>query len=443
MNTSTIRTVARPYMTNRWLLLVAVLLTKAACAADLPRAKPSQLGFSAERLRYIDEFCEQKVQSGDIAGVVTLVARHGKIAHFSAVGYADLEKKEKMRTDAIFRLYSQTKPVATTALMMLYEQGRFRLTDPISKYLPEFANLRALRSADAAIEDTVPLDRPPTIQDVMRHTAGFSHGGENNAVDAEYLKADIFGLDIPLAEMTSRLSRIPLLDQPGRRFIYSVGPDIQARLVEVLSGMPFDAFLQTRLFEPLGMKDTGYWVPPEKAARLASVYWDKGGKLAVLDAAHSYPADGHFFTKPQFVNSYTVGNKHKGGSYGLVSTAEDYWRFAQMLLNRGELDGTRFLSPQTVRYMTRDHMGDEMPMPPSFPKGLGFGLGFAVVKDAALMGDVIGDGSFFWAGRTLTRFWIDPRADMTILVMTQHLDVPRAIDTVLELRTLVYSALLE
>ncbi len=424
-------------------LVLAAFLIEKASAADLPRSKPEDAGFSTERLRYIDQFFADKIEQGDIAGIVTLVARHGKVVHFSALGYADREKKETMRTDTIFRVYSQTKAIASTALMMLYEEGRFQLTDPVSKYIPAFAQLKVLRTPQSPIEDTVPLERPPTIQDLMRHTAGFSHGLELNAVDAAYLNADVFGVDVSLAQMIDKLSKIPLLEQPGKRFIYSVAPDVQARLVEILSGLPFDVFLEKRLFGPLRMKDTSFWVPPDRAERLATIYWTKDGKLAPLDKTHGYPVFAGFLARPENANSYTVNHQRKGGSYGLVSTAEDYWRFTQMMLNGGELNGVRILSPQVVRYMTRDHMGSEMSMPKLFPKGMGYGLGFGIVKDAAAMGAVSSEGTFYWGGAALTQYWIDPKADMVILAMTQHLGALRAFEVVPKLQTLVYSALME
>lgn len=427
-----------------WICWVwTILLTSSAAADGLPRTQPQELGFSAERLGYIDQFFADKVKKGELAGIVTLVARHGKIAHFSAVGYADVEKKRKLETDSIFRLYSMTKPIASTALMMLYEQGRFQMRDPLSKYIPEFANLRVLRTPDGALDDTVAMDQPPTVQDAFRHTAGFTHGLMNDAFDEQYVKGDVFGLNVNLAEMMTRLAKIPLRYQPGTKFVYSVGPDIQARLVEVLSGMPFDRFLETRLFTPLGMKDAGFWVQGNKVKRLATVHWSKDGKLTALDKAHGQPQGSPLFLfDPASVNSYTTDNKHKGGSYGLVATAEDYWRFAQMMLNGGQFNGTRFLSPRTVQYMARDHL-TRAQLPEQWRSVGGFGLGFAVVKDPAVEGVMTSEGSFHWAGAAATHFWIDPKEDMVVVAMTQHMSVPAVQDLSNQVRTLVYSALME
>jgi CubicO group peptidase (beta-lactamase class C family) len=364
------------------------------------------------------------------------------VVHFAAVGYADLEKKRRMETDTLFRLYSMTKPITSTALMMLYQEGRFQLTDPISKYLPEFAALKVLRTPDGPLDDTVAAARAPTGQDVMRHTAGFTHGLGTDPFDTQYTRADVFGLDVSLAQMMTKLARIPLKYPPGSRFVYSVGPDVQARLVEVLSGVPFDQFLQKRLFDPLHMKETAFSVPPASAHRLATVYWSNAGKITPLDVAHGHPVGGVLY-EPSLVNSYTQNHVHKGGSYGLVGTAEDYWRFAQMMLNGGQLDGARVIAPKVVHFMARDHLGTipfEGPGDP--PSGLGFGLGFAVVKDSAVAGNPTSDGSFYWGGAADTHFWIDPKEDLVVVAMTQ--DMAGAAGNVgSQVRTLVYSAMLD
>jgi CubicO group peptidase (beta-lactamase class C family) len=438
-----VRSAARRLPGLQALIIFAISMTIDAWAGDLPRARPQEVGFSAERLAYIDRFYGDKVKKGEMAGIVTLIARHGKVAHFSAVGYADAAKKTKLETDTIFRLYSMTKPIASTALMMLYEEGRFQLSDPVSKYIPEFANLRVMRDPNGRLDDTVPASKPPTMQDVFRHTVGFSHGLMENEYDAQYTKANVFGLDVSLAEMMTRLSKIPLRHQPGTQYLYGVGPDIQARLVEVLSGMPFDAFLEKRLFQPLGMRDAGFWALGDKAKRLATVHWDKQGKLTPLDEKHGYPQGGALF-QPWSVNSYTAKHKHLGGSFGLVSTAEDYWRFAQMMLNGGQLEGVRILSPQTVRYMARDHLGKiGMDTMGGAFQGTGFGLGFAVVQDPAAAGYMSSEGTFYWGGAAGTVFWIDPKENLAVVAMTQHMSVPAIASLWTDVRTLVYSALME
>jgi CubicO group peptidase (beta-lactamase class C family) len=410
-----------------------------ASGAQLPTASPEKAGFSARRLDYIDDFFADKVNAGKMAGIVILIARHGRIVHFSAIGYADLEKKTKLTTESIFRLYSMTKPITAVALMTLYEQGRVQLTDPIAKYIPEFRDLRVLRVPDGALEDTVPMERAPTVEDLIRHTAGFSHGLSNDSFDAQYARANVFGLDVTLAEMMSKLLAIPLRYQPGTKWVYGVGPDIEARLIELLSGESFDAYLRRHLFEPLGMVDAGFWVPPEKLSRLAAVHWLKEGRLALLDSEHGHP--DCFLCQPWSVNSYATNHNHKGGSFGLVSTVADYWRFAQMLLNGGQLNGVRILSPAVVDYMVRDHTaGIDMT---SFARGQGVGLGVYVVKDPAQMGYVATPGSFWGSGAATTDFWVDRSNDLVVVAMTQHLGIPGLNSETLrpQLMTLVYSAL--
>ena len=420
---------------------VLVLLAMVALAQELPTAKPEDVGFSSERLAYIDAFLTEKVSHGDLAGIVTLISRHGKVVHFSAIGYADLEKHRKMEKDTIFRQYSMTKAIASTALMTLYEQGRFQMRDPVSKYLPEFANIRVLRTPESPLDQTVAPERPPSIHDILRHTAGFSHGLTTSALDTQYAKSDLFGVDVSLKEMMERLSKLPLQYQPGTKFAYSVGPDVQARLVEVLSGMPFDEYLAKHIFAPLGMKDTDFWVPPDKANRLATVHWMKDGKLVPIDEVHGHPGGDVFVFQPWSVNSYTVNHKRKGGSYGLVATAEDYWRFTQMILNGGELNGVRILGPQTVHFMGQDHL--EPAGIPDFETGIGFGVGFAVIRNQAAVGNLGSDGGLFWGGAAATGFWIDPKDDIVVVYMTQHMGTLAADDLSGQMLTLAYSALID
>ena len=422
-------------------MVVALVLAAAnVIAQGLPTARPEDEGFSPERLAYIDKFYSEKIDHGDLAGIVTLVSCHGKIVHFSALGYADVDKRTKMQKDTIFRLYSMTKAIASTALMTLYEQGHFQIDDPISKYLPEFANLRVLRTPDGPLDETVALERPPTIHDIMRHTAGFTHGLSSDKFDEQYTKANLLGVDLTLDEMMKGLAKIPLRYQPGTRFEYSVGPDVQARLVEVFSGVPFDQYLQKNIFDPLGMRDTSFWLGPDKADRLAAVHWMKDGKLTPLDEAHGHPGGDLALLQPGSVNSYTVNHRRKGGSYGLVGTTEDYWRFAQMILNGGELNGVRILGPRTVHLMGQDHL--EPAGIPDLAKGEGFGLGFAVIDNQAAAATLGSDGGLYWGGAATTSFWIDPKEDIVVIAMTQHMSAPAAAEAVAQIRTLVYSALI-
>jgi CubicO group peptidase (beta-lactamase class C family) len=343
-----------------------------------------------------------------------------------------------------------TKPIAAVALMMLYEEGYFQLDDPISKYIPEFANPRVLRSPNSSITDTVPAEREPTIHDLLRHTAGLGHGLATDAVDDEYFKQNLFGVDVSLAEMTSKLAKIPLLYQPGAIFNYSVAPDVEARLVEIFSGMPFDRFLEERLFTPLRMNDTGFWVGSNKSDRLATLYWRNNGKLTPLDKAHGYPRAG-FLAEPGSVNSYSIDHRRIGGSYGMLTTAQDYWHFGQMLLDQGVFEGKRLLSPHVVEFMTRNHLDDNqrkgLERPPPYTavplKGVGWGLGFAVVEDPAGAGFMSSEGTFYWAGAANTHFWVDPKEDMVVVALAQDMANPADASLWPEIRTLVYSALTE
>lgn len=422
----------------RAVFFVAAWVACSVTTADVPRAAPAEVGLSAEKLARIDTLFDEEVKKGELAGIVVLVARHGKVVHLSATGNADIARRTNLQTDSIFRLYSMTKAISATALMMLYEEGRFQLTQPLSDFIPEFKNLRVLKTPDAAFTDTVELQRAPTIQDSLRHTAGFTHGIMGDAFDKQYIDANYFGLDVTLAGMMTKLSHLPLHYQPGTRWEYSVGPDIDARLVEILSGKSFDDYLEQRIFKPLGMQDTGFSVKPDKAKRLATVYsMKKTGKLTALDAAYGNPS-GWVITDPTLVNSYTANHPRKGGSYGLVGTAEDYWRFAQMILNGGELNGVRILGPRTVHYMLSDQLQS---LKLNVAPGMSFGLGFGLITDPAGVGSAGSPGTAFWSGAAATEFRIDPQEDLVLIAMTQHFDTPAAAAIMPQISAIVYGAI--
>lgn len=411
-------------------------------ASGFAREPIGGLGFSQTRLARIDQLLAEKVERGDLAGAVVLVARHGEIAHFSAVGFADLGTGRTMERNDIFRLYSMTKPVAAVALMMLYEEGRFQLDDPIAMHLPEFADVRVLRTPDAAITDTVAPTRAPTIHDLLRHTAGFTHGFYETTIDHAYDAAHLFDLDVTLEEEVRRLSAIPLRYQPGAKWEYSIAPDVEARLVEVLSGMPFDDFLQTRIFGPLGMRDTGFSVPAGSVGRLAPVHWERNGQLTPCNEARGCFESSNSVIDAEEIASYTSVHAHRPGSYGLVGTAEDYWRFSQMLLNGGEFERRRLLAPATVQFMTRNHLNG---VTLEQLDGHSFGLGFGIVEDPARTGMMQSPGSYSWGGAAGTVFWIDPRQDLIVVIMTQHMAAPRAswIAVMGQVSAIVYGALMD
>jgi CubicO group peptidase (beta-lactamase class C family) len=314
------------------------------------------------------------------------------------------------------------------------------MNDPLSKFIPEFANLRVLRSPNGPLNETVAMEREPTVQDILRHTAGFSHGLGNSEYDKAFVELGIFSPETSLTEMMTALSNIPLMNQPGTQFRYSVGPDVALRLVEVLSGMSADDYLEQKMFDPLGMDDTGYVVNSDNAHRLSPIHWKKDGQFVAIDAAHGRPPGG-VLSQPWSVNSYTFDHEYKGGSLGLVSTTEDYFRFAQAILNGGELEGARVLGPKTIEFMSKNHLTEQQST--TFSPALGFGLGFAVIEDSAGAGYPSSEGAFYWSGAAATNFWIDPVEDIVVVSMTQHMGVSGTGALRGELNALVYGALIE
>jgi len=391
------------------LLLGGALALQSAWAAksDLPRAKPEQVGMSSQRLESLTDGMKAVVDSGRLSGVVTLVARHGKVVHLQATGKRDIAANAPMQTDSIFRIYSMTKPVAGVAMMMLFEQGKWQLNDPVAKFIPEFANLKVYSGADAAgkpiLKDQA---HPMTMRELMSHTAGFTYGVfSNTPVDAMQREADVLNVDITLDEMIKRVAKLPLNAQPGSEWHYSISVDIQGYIVQKLSGMPFEDFLEQRIFKPLGMVDTGFYVPEAKLQRFAELYvYDKQGRLVVEKAGFN-----HDFSKKPALAS---------GGGGLVSTAADYLRFCQMLLNGGQLNGVRLLSPKTVELMRTNMLPADMKI---MMPGSQFGLDFAVVNDPVAAGGYMGKGSYYWLGAAGTWFWIDPVNDLIVIGMIQQM----------------------
>ena len=411
-------------------------------ADNLPFVEPESVGFSSAQLAKIENHFQGRVDRGEIAGIVTLVARKGKIAHLSAVGYQDVVQNIPMETDTLFRIFSMTKPIASTALMMLYQDGYFQLTDPLSKFIPEFANLRVLRDPNGSITRTEEMDREPTVQDILRHTAGFSHGLGTQEYDEAFLDSGIFRPETSLEEMMEALADLPLMNQPGSAYRYSIGPDVALRLVEIMSGMPADEYLQQKIFDRLGMSETGYVVEADDANRLAPVHWLKDGNLVPINEEYGRP-NGGVLVEDWLLNNYTLDHEFKGGSLGLVSTAADYWRFAQAILNGGELNGQRVLGPKTVNYMSQNHLTEQQNQ--TFSPGLGFGLGFATIEDPTAAGVqyVSSEGTFYWSGAAATMFWIDPSEDIVVVAMTQHRGVPGTGRLRGELNALIYGALID
>jgi CubicO group peptidase (beta-lactamase class C family) len=408
-----------------------------AATPAITAAAPESVGFSAEGLKKLDAHMQGLVDTGHLPGVTTMLVRHGKVVNFEVHGKKGFDGPP-MTKDTVFRIYSQTKPVTGVAMMILYEEGKWKLDDPVSKYVPEFASLRVFKGVNAdGSFDTVPADRPPTMRELMSHSAGFAYGlNPDNPIDKAYVDTGVLGSK-SREEFAQKVAALPLVAQPGTRWKYSVAVDIQGMIIEKLTGMSLGDFMQQRIFGPLKMTDTGFWLPAAKHDRLASLYvW--GPRVQKL-----VPADGFMvldITKPPVVAS---------GGGGLVSTNADYARFAQMLLNGGELEGKRILKPETVKLMRTNMLSDTIMKSDEPPfntaKGRGFGLDFAVVLDSAKAGPQ-GEGTFSWGGAAGTWFWIDPTNDFFFLGMIHILNKqgdPAIKDIDDDSAKLVYDALVD
>jgi CubicO group peptidase (beta-lactamase class C family) len=410
---------------------MAILVQAAlALAGPLPQASPEEVGLSSERLLRLDAAMQKAVDSGELPGVVVLIARDGQLAYAKSFGWQDREKKIPMRNDSIFRLYSMTKPIVSVAAMILVEEGRLGLQEPVSKYIAEFKDMKVgVESKDAdgkPVLTLVDAKRQITVQDLLRHTSGLTYGvlGAPTAVKQMYKDAEIFSQKWVLADFCRALARLPLQFQPGTTWEYSHSTDVLGRVIEVASGKTLDVFLAERIFAPLKMVDTGFQVPPAKLGRLAQpmpdVYTGKTPEL--ID-----------FSKPQTFFA---------GGHGLVSTANDYLRFAQMLANGGELEGARILGPRIVEYMTSNHLNAQIDQGPTYlpGPGYGFGLGFATRIDRGQSQWPGSPGDFYWAGYAGTYFWVDPEEELVPVLMSQ--EPLRRQYYRIQLRNLVYQAIL-
>ncbi|HWG71881.1 MAG TPA: serine hydrolase domain-containing protein [Steroidobacteraceae bacterium] len=387
----------------------------------LPAAAPEELGLSPVRLARLGAVLRGEIDSGRLPGAVALIARRGRIGYFDSFGRRDPAADAPMARDAIFRIYSMTKPITSVAAMMLWEQGRFLLSDPIGKYLPELAKLEVAVVRGNEL-DRVPAERPVTIQDLLRHTAGLTYEFRGpGPVQKMYMTAKLHRRGQSSAEQVATLGKMPLLHQPGTRWEYGRSTDVVGRLIEVLSGLPLGAFFERHILAPLGMVDTAFHVPPRHHSRLAEAFAadpDSGATVQLLDVRSA----------PNF----------ESGGGGLVSTAGDYARFLQMLLNGGILDGTRLLSRKTIEFMTADHLGPVTGAPDLLPPGHGFGLGFAVRLEAGIAPTPGSVGMYFWGGLAGTTFWVDPAEQLFAMLLIQ---APGQRDYYRTLfRDLVYSA---
>jgi CubicO group peptidase (beta-lactamase class C family) len=370
---------------------------------DLPSAKPEDVGMSSERLARMNTAIHAYVDAGRTPGVVTLVARHGKVVHLDAYGKADLASGRPTRADDIFRMYSMTKPITSTALLMLFEEGKFQLTDPLSRFFPAFADARVyVGSTPQGGMRLDSLRRPITIQDVFRHTAGFSYGFDQAPVDKAYAAAGVTESK-DLSEFMDKMVRLPLLHQPGERWVYSVSHDVQAALVEKISGQKFDEFVRQRVFVPLGMSDSMFKIPADKRPRVPALYTIGPDRKLALDTGSVGASYGDVVA----------------GGHSISTTIGDYALFAQMLLNKGQLNGVRLLSPKTVELMAMNHLPPAALAAGGPGPGTGYGLGVSVLMDPAARGNLGSIGEFGWSGAASTHLLIDPKEDLVAIYCTQ------------------------
>jgi CubicO group peptidase (beta-lactamase class C family) len=437
-------------MKNGWFVgaipvLGVLTITASFCAAqtsnrrppaDTTPVKPEVVGFSSERLENLHKIIQNEIDHKQLIGAITILARHGKIVDYRAYGLRDLDSKTPMTKDTIFRDYSMTKPVTGVAMMILFEEGKWLPNDPISKYIPEFKNLKVFNGVDKEGKPIlVDPDHAPTMRELMSHSAGFSYGNGKTVVDAMY--KDLKPMQSAnLQEMIDKVSKIPLNYQPGKGWTYSLSMDIEGYLVEKLSGQSLPDFMRDHIFAPLEMKNAGFFVPQEKRSRFATNYRDDQGQLVVTTAG-APPTD------------YTAQPSLPSGGGGLVSTAEDYYHFAQMLGNGGEFDGQRILAPSTVKLMASNHLpvnlltgefgiGQHIMRP-----GFGYGFNGAVVFDPAEANLPDGKGTFFWDGAAGTWFWVDPTNDIVFVAMIQRMTSPDNHTLLYRSHSAVYGALVD
>ncbi len=385
---------------NILLVLLFLFLSHADLKAQsTTETRSSEIGISTKHLARYDAFLQKEVNEGRVPGAVSYIVRRGEVIHKNTFGLSDLKKKTPMQDDQILHIMSMTKPIVTAAFMMLYEEGHFFLTDPVSKYLPQFKNLQVATDINKGLEqNTVDANKEITIHHILTHTAGFSHGLGGTELDNAIAKALYYEPQETIESRVNTLVGLPLIGHPGEQSYYSASPDVLSLLIEHFSGMNTAAFLQERIFDPLGMEDTGYNIPEENQGRWGPVHnLNEEGKM--VNSKDQLPIEG---------------NTVFGGTHGLFSTAADYLTFCQMLLNKGEWKGKRYLSPKTIEIMTMNQVGDLYQA-----AGQGFGLGFGVttnIADSKSLGSV---GQYYWSGAYCTYFFVDPKEELIAILLTQ------------------------
>ncbi|PHR96624.1 MAG: serine hydrolase [Blastopirellula sp.] len=407
------------------LSLLSISVPYSASAAEIPSVSPESVGMSATKLAEINKVMDKLVADKRLAGGIVLIAKDGKIVHRSTHGLMDIEANKPMTKDAILRFYSMSKAITTTAAMILYDEGKLELDAPISKYLPEMKQVKVYSK-----DGMKTPKREITVRDLMRHTSGLNYGSSGNpAVDQPYKKADVLNRDTDLAAMTTKLSQLPLVYEPGQDWMYSVSVDVLGRVVEVISQQPLDQFFQERIFIPLDMNDTGFYVPKGKANRFAANYNSNSkGKLTLKDD----PTESRYLKNPKLFS----------GGGGLVSTARDYMRFLMMISEGGQLQGTRVLSKKSVKMMTRDQLPKSVPdikFGENVRTGVGFGLGFSIrteMSDWDPQGRV---GEYGWGGAASTHYWASPKDDLIVIVLEQTM--PYSFMTEFALKGIIYDAI--
>lgn len=419
-----------------FLIVALIMVTAGAQAKSLSNTKPERVGMSSERLQRMSEMSQRYVDEGRVAGIVNIVARNGKVVHFQATGNKGIDDPRPLQKDDLFRIYSMTKPITATALMQLYEQGKFHLSDPVHKFVPELKDVQ-VRNEDGEL---VPVERPMTMQQLLTHTTGMSYGFNpiNDPVDKLYVDAKLWAAK-DLDDFAVKLAELPLKFQPGAQWHYSVAVDVTGLVVQRLSGQRFDEYLAEHIFAPLGMRDTFFAVPEAKAERF-------------LPNHAMNPQTGKMITIPNdnsdAMRDYFKVSLFSGGG-GLVSTAMDYMRFAEAMRNGGELDGVRILGAKTVDYMSTNHLNasisaggnGETPALSGALRGFGFGLGFGLVVDPAAGGVIGSVGEFNWGGAAGTVFWIDPVEEIVVVSMIQLMGSPWPLRS--DLKVATYQALID